>query len=341
MNNQEKLLDKLLTDPRFRPWVNHGKHEAYWEKWKEEHPGSEELIKDAKAIVHGLPAYQTGIDPSEIERSFRYLVERAENPVTSTKSRMLRWLPYAAAAVLALFITVWLWFPAKDHQEHNTMVVSTAPGELQEIILPDSSSIMLNGNSSINYSNNSTSGARVAKIEGEVHFHVRTVEDQNGRKPFVVRTEDIDVKVLGTTFSVSVDSIWTTIVLEEGKVSIQNNGEDRKKAKTLVMKPGEKVVYNSAEGNYTLEQIDAAVFNSWTNNQLSLVNRSASEVARWIKRNYNINIHIPGDYRNAPLTGSVDLEDPATAIKVFALALGLKAGKQGEKEWEFKEIEKQ
>lgn len=340
MNQEENILDELLSDPRFQEWVTTGDHNDHWTKWMAEHPQNKEVLDDAIAIIRGLPVRRVDVSGKEIERSFQELETRAKLGSGNQMKpiwRIRRWLPYAAA-IIALLLAVWIWDSNGSDIPLIEMSVITAPGEQKDFTLPDSSSVVLNGNSSLQYLYDPNSGERQVILDGEAHFNVRTKEGENGREPFVVKTPDVNVVVLGTVFSVISEDLWTTIVLEEGKVQLSEITDENLQVEGLVMKPGEKATYNRKEGIYTVEEIDAIEFNAWTHNQLSLVNRSAEEVVRWIKRNYNIQIHIPDQYKNSNLTGSVDLEDPATAIQVVALALGLEPVEINVNQWDFKQI---
>lgn len=338
MNQQEKILDQLLMDPRFREWIHDGQHQNYWTKWQEEHPLDQEVFQDAVAIVRGLPVQKIEVTSDEIERSFLNLENKAQKQTDIPQKsgwQVQRWLPYAAALV-AVLVSVYIWNPMGSGGPEIEMTVSTAPGKKKEVVLPDSSVVVLNGNSLLHYFQKDLSGERVVTLDGEAHFNVKTREGDKGRLPFVVNTPDLTVAVLGTVFSVGSDSIWTTIVLEEGKIKWLAGSNASAHKDGLLMRPGEKTKFHNIHKTHTVEEIDAIEYNSWTQNDLSLENRSAGEVVRWMKRNYNYQIQLPEQYLDSSLTGSVSLEDPQVAIQVVALALGLESVKISEKKWDFK-----
>lgn len=337
MNQEEKILHELLTAPRFKEWVSDRSHDDYWSKWLNENPQNKEVMEDAIAILRGLPVKKAEVTGEEIEESFQKLEERATQDSGKSVRHFPRWLSYAAA-VFILLIAFWMWNSNHSDRPEIELTITTAAGEQQDVLLPDSSLVVLNGNSSLQYNFDRSSGARAVILDGEAHFKVKTIGEGQDRKPFIVKTPDINVAVLGTVFSVSSDSIWTVVVLEEGKVQLSGLTNNDLLSNTLLMKPGEKVLFNSVERTYIVDEVDAIEYNSWTHNQLSLVNRSAEEVVRWMKRNYGIRIHLPDEFKNSSLTGSVDLEDPATAVQVIAFALGLEPVKSGEDQWYFEQI---
>lgn len=334
MENKGNILNKILSDFRFRSWVDNGEFSEYWEKWQEAHPEYTDVLEDAKAIVRGLPVKRMEVGLAEIETAYEELRSETDRTRSQPILRMSSWWKYAAAAVIIL-VGVLYWNPFGEEESKGTyLTATTLAGERKTTALPDSSYVTLNGNSSIEYAED----AKVRKVilNGEAHFRVKKKEGETLLKKFIVQTNKLDVEVLGTTFSVSNDSIWTTVVLEEGAVQLNGKENEMDDSKSFFMKPGEKVVFNSAEGSFVKEKIDAVNYNSWTQNKLSLVNRSVEELIRWFDHHYAIKIQIPEQYSSRELTGSVDLDNRETAIRMIAVALELQPVKINMNTWDFK-----
>jgi len=94
--------------------------------------------------------------------------------------------------------------------EYNTL---TPPrGGQFQVVLPDGSKVWLNSASSIIYPTAFNGESRVVKLQGEAYFEVT----KNRHKPFIVRTNNVDVNVLGTHFNVTAyndDAATTTTLL--------------------------------------------------------------------------------------------------------------------------------
>lgn len=335
MENKNRLLDDLLNDFRLKAWVEKGEYEAYWTTWKLEHQEDLEVLEDARAILLGIPVQVQEIESDEIDSSFNELrgklkkSEKESNYVIS-----ISFLRYAAAVAL-IIIGFFIWNTIDPDMDQNiTLSEQTKAGELKNIDLPDSTHVVLNGNSALAYYSNTDQ--RRVELKGEAHFKVQRLNNQGNPWRFVVNTPDLDVEVLGTTFSVGIDSIWTTIVLEEGQVSLRNVSDVDDKNSIFLMKPGEKVVYNSMDGSFTIHPVDAISYNSWTTNKLSLVNRSVEELVRWFSSKHAIEINLPDNYENRELSGSVDMGNKDTAVKMIAVALGLNPVQLSDNMWEFK-----
>ena len=333
MEPNNHLLESLLKNFRLKPWVEEGEHEAYWSSWMEEHPEDLEILEDARAMIRGLPVHVDEIPGQEIDQSFDEL-SRKLAPSRKVKTLYSAGIYRYAAAIILILIGIFLWNRYDSHQaEIMILTEHTLPGELKQIDLPDSTKVVLNGNSVLEYFD--AKDERRVELQGEAHFQVRKIQEESGPKRFVVRTPDPDVAVLGTTFSVSVDSIWTTIVLEEGKVALRNVVAHTGQTE-LIMKPGEKVIYNSAEGSFSRQEIDAVGYNSWTAHKLSLRNRSVEELIRWFSTTHAIPLRVPEGYSERELTGSVNMENTDTAIKMISMALGLEPVKLNETTWDLK-----
>ncbi|WP_236974545.1 FecR family protein [Membranihabitans maritimus] len=330
--DKNTLLDSLLNDPKFRDWVEKDKNAEYWDHWKKNHPENIEILEDARAIILGLPVNLHQVDNAEIDKHFDALKEkRNQGKERKIRSISRGWFKYAAAAAILLFVGLYFLndFTSSD-AENVQLAESTAPGQIKSIALPDSSMVVMNGNTKMQFSSNAD--RRNLSLDGEAHFTVKKVKGQSGLKKFVIETPDLAVEVLGTVFSVSNDSIWTTVVLEEGKVMLRGKTSEDD---SYIMRPGEKVVFNKLDHSFAVEEIDAVGYNSWTSKKLSLVNRSVRELVRWFDHNYSIKLHIPEEYSDRELTGTVDLNNSETAVKMIAVALGLQPERKSENIWYF------
>ncbi|MBY5959649.1 FecR domain-containing protein [Membranicola marinus] len=208
-------------------------------------------------------------------------VDREEAPAAPKMKKWLVPLSAAASLLLVLGVAAWFWM----HREVITMY-ETRYGEVQEIVLSDDSKIRLNANSKLYWNENwQRTGRRVVRIEGEAFFEVA---HRNGN-PFFVKTEDLTVKVTGTSFNVTNRRNATEVFLESGEVVLelhQEDGSEGEAAKgeksgehSLKLIPGDQFKYSNAtrkleqKNNRTIEQ--AA---SWKTGELIYKNVPLHEV---------------------------------------------------------------
>jgi ferric-dicitrate binding protein FerR (iron transport regulator) len=110
---------------------------------------------------------------------------------------LYRKLSRIAAVLVPLFILAggYLYYQST---RNDLIEVSVAYGEQKHLFLPDSSEIWVNEGSTIKYPKEFTGKQRLVQLNGEACFSVRKDESQ----PFIVSTEKLSVKVLGTKFNV-------------------------------------------------------------------------------------------------------------------------------------------
>src|SRR5690606_8958967 len=88
----------------------------------------------------------------------------------------------------------------------STVYYATDFGEIQTITLPDGSKATLNGNSTLQISEN-WEESREVWLDGEAFFEVKKIPEKSSQpgalrgKKFLVHTHHLAVEVLGTTFN--------------------------------------------------------------------------------------------------------------------------------------------
>ena len=135
-----------------------------------------------------------------------------------TVIRPLRRFYYAAAAVALLVfgVALWLLLPTRTGE---AFIAQTAEQETQDLALKDGTEITLNPSSSLAYAADFGKKTREVLFEGEAKFSVA----KDAERPFIIRTGDFSVTVLGTEFvlrAYPTDSIYT-LQLTSGKVKVQ------------------------------------------------------------------------------------------------------------------------
>jgi len=170
---------------------------------------------------------------------------------------------------------------AKD--KINTL--STANGETYTITLPDHTTVYLNAASSISYpASFATLTERKVELNGEAYFEVA----KDTFHPFIVRTADQEIKVLGTHFNVNSykDNGNTKTTLLEGSVHI--GFSSNKNEAGVIIKPGEQA-YIKASRIY-IDQVKAEDAIAWKNGYFRFNNETLEQAMNKIARWYNVKI---------------------------------------------------
>ena len=101
----------------------------------------------------------------------------------------------------------------------GTTQYSTTFGEWKTITLPDGSVVELNANSLLTITKHwSENNNRTVWLTGEAFFKVKKIPSTKCK--FIVKTKDLKVEILGTSFNVNSRFDQTEVFLEEGKVKL-------------------------------------------------------------------------------------------------------------------------
>ena len=128
--------------------------------------------------------------------------------------------------------------------------------------LPDGSIVWLNSGGELKYPTKFKAGERSVYLNGEAFFEVRS----DKKNPFIVYTEDMEVKATGTAFNVegySNDTI-NAVTMVNGVVEVEL---DRSKER-LNLKPGQRINYNTKRQNYRVEEVDTYKWCAWKDGKL-------------------------------------------------------------------------
>ena len=209
--------------------------------------------------------------------------------VVILKKNNFRILIAAASIVCLLGITgLTLWLNERGSEKQivaASTIVRTDEGEKVHIFLADSTQVVLNSGSTLEYTTDYNVHERNVKLNGEAYFNVCT----NPEKPFVVQLGKLGVSARGTRFNVSSygndDRIETT--LEKGNIQVFISGQ-----KTIDVKSGQQVVYFTKTNKAIVREVATETYTSWKENKLRFNDTPFEEVLRKIGRKYNVTFEI-------------------------------------------------
>lgn len=245
--------------------------------------------------------------PFSVRRGLRSQEQRASNwqqieqaleqetPVTQlgTAARIRRMAQWAAAAVIVLAAS-WALYIATQKQAlpDEFTIIKTAFGEKRKVWLPDSSVVVLNGNSSLKIPKIWLEDTiRNVWLEGEGYFEI-TKARTAGKDFFVVHTNSMDVKVLGTKFNVNAYTENASVALKEGKVQVLYTGKN-KAGKTAIyeMTPGDVVLLKPAIAEEPiLEKTATDIVADWTSNEYHFDYTPLQEIADMIEQRFGYEV---------------------------------------------------
>ncbi len=287
--------EDFICDPFFQDWVMAPDEEkdSFWKDFLINHPDKNQAVEKARAVLLNITFVEHLPDDDLVKSSLSQHLVTIQNgrrqvvsmkPFTSRFRTLMRVAALFGGVVLALFLA----FQFFINNREDKLAVQTEYGKLKQVLLPDSSSIILNANSKIEYNKDwNKGGKREVWLEGEAFFDVQhlnrdtmhvTAQDQ-----FVVHTEDLDVEVLGTSFNIRQRRGKTEVVLQTGRIKVSFKDDSREE---IIMKPGEVVTYDSEVNDINRTIADPENYTAWKEKKLLLTNPTVHEIVAYLEDNF-------------------------------------------------------
>ena len=154
------------------------------------------------------------------------LLNQPDNRADNQKKKRtisFRKIGYELAKIAAILIIFWggtKLFETNTTEEsivtYQTLYVPA--GQRAELILPDSTRVWLNAHSKLIYPVSFGKGNRQVELNGEAYFDVV----HNEKQPFIVKTRQMDIQVLGTEFNVTSYSSDFEVSLLRGCIELSS-----------------------------------------------------------------------------------------------------------------------
>jgi transmembrane sensor len=222
--------------------------------------------------------------------------KKLAEPRTETKvvsmTRGFGWLKIAAAVAVIVISGLLVRTLFLKNDTGKMLLVQTEKNVLTDT-LPDGSMITLNKNSSIEYNSKFTKGnKRSVKLKGEAFFTVTP----DKKKPFIITVNDIEVKVVGTSFNIKTINGQTEVIVKTGVVQVTRNN------KTITLTPEQKVVTQKNDTALIKQAATDKLFNYYQSKEFVCDGTPLWRLVEVLNEAYNVNIVIGRkDLRGLPL----------------------------------------
>ena len=190
--------------------------------------------------------------------------------------------------------------------------ISAPVGGEYHFTLADGTMVWLNSSSRLTFPTRFTGDTREVLAEGEVYFDVQ--HDEN--KPFIVRVNDMSVRVLGTKFCISAypenEGVMTTLV--QGAVQVMS-GDNQ-----VVLKPGYQAVVDPHAGTISQRAVELSLYTSWVRGIFEYENMELKDIIVQLARWYDVQFTFSApEYKERRFTGVIrkyeDLNDVLDMIE--------------------------
>ena len=190
-------------------------------------------------------------------------------------------------------------------------IVSTPRGGQFVINLSDGSRVWLNASSTLSFPNNFSGKQRIVELKGEAYFEVATKTEM----PFIVRTTQEEVEVLGTHFNVSSyqSDPTSTVSLLEGKVKVSTSSQQ-----SIVLKPGEQSIVKKGLIEVQPFNLNEAI--AWKDGEFMFNNENIKNAMTKIARWYDVEVDISAIEKDIEIWGTVSkYKDIEEVLKVIEM----------------------
>lgn len=216
-----------------------------------------------------------------IRREISGLPEKKERK--PFRSKALKYC-IAAAAAAALFLTGAATSELLTGKRQETVLMASSEN-ISSYTLPDGSKVWLNKNSWLTYNQRFGKRTRQVALKGEGYFEVNRDE----RRPFIVKMQnDLDIKVLGTTFNAcNYPSLnKAEVILRSGSVQVSDNGRNEH----VILKPNQKFTWN--EGTAKISSVNAMNCCRWFEHRLVFDNVKLKDIIENLSHKYQTEISL-------------------------------------------------
>ncbi len=267
----------------------------------------------------------------------------------STKTKVIQFFfNFSKVAVLISICITAAYFILKKSNQHSIaslgpkvflwQVKETPKGEKSTVVLADGTKVIMNSDSHLKFPANFSGETREVYLTGEAFFDVT----HNARMPFIIHTNRMNIKVLGTEFNVKSypedSTSETTLIRGLIEVTLNDRPSDK-----IILRPKEKLVVSNEPSSKHISSIatssptpearllisslhyvsakdSAIVETSWLDNKLVFQDESFGKLATDLERRYGINIRFSNSsVREFRFTGVFEKETIDEVLKALKL----------------------
>ena len=168
-----------------------------------------------------------------------------------------------------------------DKLEMNKVITTT--GGFYSLVLSDGTRVWLNSESELEFPVFFGKGERVVRLGGEAFFEVTP----DAARPFIVRTNDIRTRVLGTSFNIKAYKNEADVIttLFTGKVDVASLADTTGK---VVLSPGKQAGWNPQTGKLSVSEANLDNVIAWKEGMFVFNKENIEVVTRQIERWYGV-----------------------------------------------------
>ncbi|MDR1601322.1 MAG: DUF4974 domain-containing protein [Tannerella sp.] len=252
------------------------------------------------------------------QRAYLLFKARVESETGQTGKRRLslrRATAVAAILIPFLFLSyfTYLYLTIRPAAAEKALIseIAVPYGSKTQMKMQDGSTVWLNAGSRIQYDSGFGKTNRTCTLSGEAYLEVET----NAELPFVIKTGQVTVKVLGTRFNMQAysEDPNVKICLLEGSVEM-----DAENMAPVRLQPGQMADYQKTTGKTTISPFVTEHAMDWMNNRFVFEGETFEQIACILERRFNVKITILNDrIKKSRFTG--DFTRNENLVQIFRI----------------------
>ena len=286
MEDKFQIIDEQILASLAGELDAAGEHELH--EWMDSAPENKARYDQLRDIwiAAGASSSSAKFDAPRAFERFKSKRFPSDRPI---KSKAWIWQLASVAATLALvFFLAFQGGRLSVGCKSAPVMIEAPQGSMTQVVLPDGTKVRLNSCSSLSWSPRFGSKDRQVTLSGEGFFEVA----RNENLPFVVASDHLAVKVIGTRFDFRdySEDREASVSLVEGRISLLNLLESGQSEKYL--SPGQQVTLEKRSGVLRVDSKDPAHSSLWAQGILFFDEVTLYDIARELERCYDVDVHI-------------------------------------------------
>lgn len=284
------------------------------EQWLEADPAHKKVYEDTVAIWKSSKIPQSYSRYNKEKAWKRLRGQLADTPSAAPKKKAklisFSWWKFGAAAAAVVAVILLLVFIDKPQLAPQQF---TAQREHLKVTLDDRSLVTLFSNAELRVSADFNRRTRTVTLKGSARFDIA----RNPRKPFIIHNNDMEVAVLGTSFTIQQNKDFNTIFVHSGKVKATL----RHQSVTAVT--GQKIVRSYTTNELKLVNIKTDIADILQTQTLKVKDIRIDSLAHLLEDLYNIEVVPEAIITGKRITSTylIGSETPEQIIENIALTI--------------------
>lgn len=289
-------VKELIQDESFIQWVKTGTgvSDNYWKEYLRKNPDQQHNVKLASQFVKAIRLEKEySLNQEALDQLKRNIQSKKLHKTYSAKGKS-RFIYRGIAASLLLLIISYAGFNWMGKEEASNLQSiiekQTKYGQKLTVSLPDGTIVKLNAGSTISYPAEFSGNKREVRFSGEGFFEV--VKDSS--KPFIIESDGIFTKVLGTSFNLRSYSNEgeINVAVVTGKVEIRQPADT-----SVLLLPYEMGVFDKSKRQITKQVYDSGIVLAWQDDVLNFNKMPLPKVVDELEKWYGVKFVMDEDVR--------------------------------------------